>query len=151
MRLTPHFTLEEMIKSKQHPETKNEPNEQQILNLINVCEWLEILRATYNDCYSDLHDGQAQPIIINSGFRCKMLNHAVGGEPTSNHLDGCAADIKCRDCAQAVRYAAILIDTFTFRHKQWDEIIIEKKGARFWLHFAVRPERNRCKVTCITL
>jgi len=159
MKLTPHFTLGEMTASKSHPEVKNEPRPEQIMNLITVCQWLEKLREEYNKRYAQMrneegerrNDSPEQPIVINSGFRSKMLNYAVGGEPDSNHLTGCAADIRCKDCTQAVRYAAILIELFQEAKKEWDEIIIEKKGVRFWVHFAVRPERNRCKVTCITL
>ena len=29
--------------------------------------------------------------------------------------------------------------------KDWDEIILEKRGLRFWLHFAVRPENSKQK------
>ena len=148
MKLTPHFTLGEMTASKSHPEVKNEPTEPQIMNLITVCQWLEKLRTEFNDRYAE---GKELPIIINSGFRSKMLNYVVGGEQDSNHLTGCAADIRCKDCTQAVRYAALLIELFQKAKKDWDEIIIEKKRVTFWLHFAVRPERNRCKVTCITL
>lgn len=151
-KLTQHFTLGEMVASKSHPEVKNEPNEQQILNIIYVCQWLEMLRTEYNDRYrDDEHNGVEQPIVINSGFRSKMLNYVVGGESDSNHLTGCAADIRCKNCLQAVRYASCLIDLFRAADAEWDEIILEKKGAKFWLHFAVRPERNRSKVTCITL
>ena len=80
-----------------------------------------------------------------------MLNYVVGGVSDSNHLTGCAADIVCKDCKQAVRYAAILIQMFSYEEKPWDEIIIERKGVKFWLHFAIRPEKNRSKVTCIEL
>lgn len=161
MKLTPHITLGEMVASKSHPEIKNEPTEPQIMNLITVCQWLEKLREEYNRRYSLTPDPsptgegrKEEPIIINSGFRSKMLNYVVGGEQDSNHLTGCAADIRCKDCTQAVRYAALLIELFQKAKKDWDEIIIEKKsskGRSFWVHFAVRPERNRCKVTCITL
>lgn len=33
------------------------------------------------------------PFIINSGLRCKEHNRAVGGSPTSSHVDGWAVDI----------------------------------------------------------
>ena len=158
MKLTPHFTLGEMVASKSHPEIKNEPTEPQIMNLITVCQWLEKLREEYNRRYGGAGargcENGEEPIIINSGFRSKMLYYVVGGEQDSNHLTGCAADIRCKDCTQAVRYAALLIELFQKAKKDWDEIIIEKKsskGRTFWVHFAVRPERNRCKVTCITL
>ena len=144
-----------MLVSKSHPEISNVPNEEQIMNLMMVCQWLEKLREEYNRRYGGAGargcENGEEPIIINSGFRSKMLNYAVGGVSDSNHLTGCAADIKCKDCTQAVRYAACLIDLFRAADKEWDEIILEKKGAKFWLHFAVRPKNNHCKVTCVTL
>lgn len=37
------------------------------------------------------------PVIVNSGYRCKEHNKAVGGSEMSRHLLGCAADIRPRD------------------------------------------------------
>lgn len=149
-KLTPHFTLGEMTRSRSHPEVYNVPPPELIDNMILVCQWLELLRQAYIDHYND---GEDCPIVINSGYRSKMLNRAVGGVSDSNHLTGCAADIRCRDGAQALRYACLLVDLFEHAGKSWDEIIVEKRGLRFWLHFAVRPESrkapNRKKVTVI--
>ena len=148
--LTEHFTLEEFTKSASHPEIKNVPNATQKENIIRVAEWLEILRARYNELYPR-EDGKETPIIINSGFRSKMLNYAVGGSPTSNHLEGCAVDIKCQDCEQAVKFITILLQEFKKRNgARFDELFIEKLGVRFWVHFAVRKDKNRCKVSCYT-
>ena len=93
-----------------------------------------------------------------------FVNSLTGGrsqgspcEQDSNHLTGYAADIRCRDGEQAMRYAALLIDLFREAGRKWDEIIVEKKrSTRFWVHFAVKPETNRytpnrCKVTVIEL
>lgn len=33
--------------------------------------------------------------VVNSGFRCEQKNKEIGGAPTSSHLRGYAADIKC--------------------------------------------------------
>lgn len=35
------------------------------------------------------------PFVVNSGFRCEKHNKDVGGEESSDHLTGEAADIKC--------------------------------------------------------
>ena len=43
-----------MTASKSHPEVKNEPNPQQIMNLITVCQWLEKLREEYNNRYAQM-------------------------------------------------------------------------------------------------
>ena len=69
---------------------------------------------------------------MSSGYRSYKLNNKVGWARDSNHLIGCAADIVCCDCAQAVQYAALLMEISVDRGP-WDEIIIEKKFNRFSL------------------
>ena len=87
-----------------------------------------------------------EPIIITSGYRSPELNKKVGGSPTSNHLTGCAVDIRVAGIEQAMRYAVILMDYADETKQDYDEILIEKnsRGA-IWLHFAVRPKDNRRK------
>ena len=136
-RLSPHFTLEELCKTKTGIE--NVPNEAQVENLKRLCGWLEQLRRRWNDLYGDGDD----PIIINSGFRSPAVNKAVGGVSTSNHLTGCAADIRCIGMEQALRYAAILLDISDLNREDYDELLIEQKRNVIWIHFAVRPKDNR--------
>ena len=81
-RLTPHFSLRELTKTKTGIE--NVPNEAQVENLKRLCRWLEQLRRRWNNLYGEGDD----PIIINSGFRSPEVNKAVGGVATSNHLTG---------------------------------------------------------------
>ena len=82
IKLTPHFTLEEMTVTKTGLE--NIPNVTQTNALRILCrDILEPLRSSLGD----------SPIIIHSGFRSFAVNRAVGGVPTSQHLSGCAADI----------------------------------------------------------
>ena len=87
-----------------------------------------------------------EPIIINSGYRSPQLNRKVGGSTTSNHLTGCAVDIRVAGIEQALRYAVILMDYANETKQDYDEILIEKNhyGA-IWVHFAVRPKDNRRK------
>ena len=108
-------------------------------NLRRVCRWLERLRKRWNDKYGDGDD----PIIINSGFRSAAVNKAVGGVPTSNHLTGCAVDIRCIGMEQALRYAAILLDISDMSREDFDELLIEQRRSVVWIHFAVRPSGNR--------
>jgi len=142
--LTPHFSLEEMVRSTSHPEITNKPTPLQVENLTRVCQWLEKMREMYNQAHRT-NDGKEQPVKISSGFRSKMLNRAVGGVNDSNHLDGNAADIICRDCKQALEYAFILLILFRKAGQEFDELFIERKGVRFWVHFAVREFNNRGK------
>ena len=86
------------------------------------------------------------PIIINSGYRSSELNKKVGGSPTSNHLTGCAVDIRVYGIEQAMRYAVILMDYADETKQDYDEILIERNSnGGYWLHFAVRPKDNRRK------
>ena len=136
-KLSEHFGLAELTKTSVNIE--NVPNEAQVENLRRVCRWLERLRKRWNDKYGDGDD----PIIINSGFRSAAVNKAVGGVPTSNHLTGCAVDIRCIGMEQALRYAAILLDISDMSREDFDELLIEQKRSVIWIHFAVRPSENR--------
>ena len=87
-----------------------------------------------------------EPIVINSGYRSPELNKKVGGSPTSNHLTGCAVDIRVYGIEQAMRYAVILMDYADETKQDYDEILIERNSnGDYWLHFAVRPKDNRRK------
>ncbi len=169
MRLSEHFLLGEMCKSS-HTEVYNIPNPEALENLKRVCTWLEELRRRYNERYVWGADsppklggagrglnkrtfrpplappnlgGETEPIIINSGYRSAALNKLVGGSPTSNHLTGCAVDIKVYGIEQAFRYAVILMDYADETKQDYDELLVERKSGRYWLHFAVRPKNNR--------
>ena len=136
-KLSEHFGLAELTKTSVNIE--NVPSEAQVENLKRVCRWLERLRKRWNDKYGDGDD----PIIINSGFRSPEVNKAVGGVPTSNHLTGCAVDIRCIGMEQALRYAAILLDISDMSREDFDELLIEQRRNVVWIHFAVRPWGNR--------
>ena len=140
MNLSQHFTLGELCKTKTR--LSNEPNKEQVENLKRLCGWLEQLRRRWNNLYGDGDD----PIIINSGFRSPEVNRAVGGSATSNHLTGCAVDIRVAGIEQALRYAALLLDIADLNREDFDELLIEQKGSVIWLHFAVRPTGNRRKI-----
>ena len=146
INLSEHFTLAELTKTKSGID--NVPNEAQVENLRRVCRWLEELRLRYNLNKKEKikNKDEEEPIIINSGFRSPEVNKAVGGSPTSNHLTGCAVDIRVCGIEQLLRYAVILLDICDESHEDFDELLIEKKGPVMWLHFAVRPTGNRRKV-----
>jgi uncharacterized protein YcbK (DUF882 family) len=140
-RLSQHFTLGELCKTKVNLE--NVPNEAQVKNLKRLCGWLEMLRSEWNKRYGEGDD----PIVINSGYRSEAVNKAVGGMKGSNHLTGCAVDIRVAGVEQLVRYATILLDISDESQEDFDELLLERspKGG-YWLHFAVRPSENRRKV-----
>ena len=53
---------------------------------------------------------------------------------------------KCLGKEQALRYAVILLDIADESQEDFDELIIEVRGSRVWIHFAVRPKGNRRKI-----
>ena len=173
LRLTPHFTLAEMCKTSAKTADGNIPSHVHIENLKRLCGWLEMLRDEWNRRYGEGDD----PIIINSGYRSEAVNKAIGGAKGSNHLTGCAADIRVAGMEQALRYAVILLDISDESREDltssrvcshsaesmqaslcarstadFDELLIERspKGG-YWLHFAVRPpsQENRRKIRFI--
>lgn len=159
-RLSQHFTLGELCKTSAKTAdgrsatqgdallAKNIPSHVHIENLRRLCSWLEMLRDEWNRRYGEGDD----PIIINSGYRSEAVNKAVGGAKGSNHLTGCAADIRVAGMEQALRYAVILLDISDESQEEFDELLLERSPrGTYWLHFAVRPpsQENRRKVRFI--
>ena len=85
MKLTEHFTLEELTRSATAARhgIANIPNQKQLQNLGHLAEMLERIRIAWG-----------QPIIVTSGFRCEALNKIVNGSQWSQHKTGSAADIR---------------------------------------------------------
>ena len=163
-KLSEHYTLGEMTKTSTG--MMNIPSRVSIENMKRVCGWLEALRCRYNQRYvspsSDhpAHPGTPpnlggekdteEPIIISSGYRSPEVNRKVGGSATSNHLTGCAVDIRVYGIEQAMRYAVILMDYADETRQDYDELLIERnRSGRYWVHFAVRPKDNRRKTRFI--
>ena len=145
-RLSEHFTLAEMCKTSAKTQDGNIPSHVHIENLKRLCGWLEMLRSEWNKRYGEGDD----PIVINSGYRSEAVNKAVGGVSGSNHLTGCAADIRVAGIEQLVRYATILLDISDESQEDFDELLLERSPrGGYWLHFAVRPSGNRRKVRLI--
>ena len=66
------------------------------LNINNAIESQEIkdaIQSLVDSVLQPLRDAWGNPLAINSGYRCKELNTAVGGVPTSQHTKGEAADV----------------------------------------------------------
>ena len=172
-KLSPHFTLGEFTRSGSHPEVYNIPSHEAIANMKRLCTWLEELRKRYNDKYVVVKGDVSttldmtppslssrpskargeiseEPIRLNSGYRSPQLNKAIHGVAGSNHMTGCAADIRVSGMEQLLRYAAILLDYADESKQEFDELLIEKnRYGAIWLHFAVRPSGNRRKILFI--
>lgn len=85
MNLSPNFTLEELTHSEiaERKNLDNTPNASEVANLTRLAALLEQVRALLG-----------KPILINSGFRSKLVNDSVGSKDTSQHRLGCAADLR---------------------------------------------------------
>ena len=83
MNLSPSFTLDELTHTD-HREFENTPNESELANLTRLAAFLETVKTAVG----------GKPVLINSAFRCKEVNDAVGSKDTSQHRIGCAADIR---------------------------------------------------------
>ena len=169
MKLSEHFTLGELTKTSYYTTDGNIPSRVAIENLRNICEnWLEDLRYSYNVLYGEgrpltqvsdpsaesrrLHLGQTPselddiPIVISSGYRSEEVNRKCRGAKGSNHLTGCAVDIRCYGPEHMIRMAGILLDIADGTKRNFDELILEQRGSTYWIHFAVRPKENRRKI-----
>lgn len=98
-----------------------------ICNVITSFEVRDSILALTENVLQPLRDAWGKPLKVNSGYRCKALNAAVGGVPTSQHVKGEAADIAAGDPVKLARLAVklrlpfdqmILYPTFVhFSHK----------------------------------
>ena len=83
MQLSEHFTLEELTHTD-HRELDNTPNDKEINNIKRLAEFLEQVKVVLG----------GKPVMINSAFRSKAVNDAVGSKDSSQHRVGCAADLR---------------------------------------------------------
>lgn len=68
-----------------------------ITNVITTTEVRDAVKALVLNVLQPLRDAWGGPLNINSGYRCKALNEAVGGVESSQHRKGEAADVACTD------------------------------------------------------
>ena len=116
-RLSNHFTLAEFLNVGKYPD--NIPSMQVAANLTYGCLLLlEPARL------------EVGPILINSGYRNQRVNALVGGVKNSQHLQGCAADIRPRDPQQFQRLVAFL------RSCEYTDQLLTGSG---WLHISWNP------------
>ena len=83
MNLSPHFTLEELTHTD-HRQFDNTPNATEMANLTRLAAFLEEVKTVLG----------GKPIMVNSAFRCKQVNDAVGSKDSSQHRVGTACDFR---------------------------------------------------------
>lgn len=122
MKRIKYFSLAEFIKSStaKRLNIDNTPTFEIVDNLNRLADYLDGIRAKLG-----------KPIFISSGYRCPMLNKAVGGVVNSQHQKGLAADLVCADMESLEN---VLRETGGF-----DQLIKEhRKGSKsFWFHVSV--------------
>ena len=116
--MTPHFTLAELTATD-HREFKNEPNPSEIANLQRLAELLEQVKVAIG----------GKPVMVNSAFRSKQVNDAVGSKDTSQHRLGCAADIRVPgvtpdNVVKAVIAAKLPFDQLIREFDRWTHISV---------------------------
>ena len=139
MNLTEHFTLEELTHTD-HREFDNTPNADELANLQRLALFLEEVKTVL----------EGRPIMVNSAFRSKQVNDAVGSKDTSQHRIGCAADLRVPgmtpdEVVKAVITSGIGYDQVIREFDRWTHIsvpshpedkprqqslIIDKQGTR---------------------
>jgi hypothetical protein len=118
MNLSPNFTLAELTHTD-HREFSNEPNASEMENLTRLAAFLEQVKAVLG----------GKPVMVNSAFRSKQVNDAVGSKDTSQHRIGCAADIRVPgmtpdEVVKAVIAAGLGYDQVIREFDRWTHISI---------------------------
>lgn len=126
MKLTDHFTLEELTFT-QHREFDNEPPAEILPALTRTAQGLERIRTLLG-----------QPIHVNSGYRSPQVNAAVGSKPSSQHCKGEAADFICPAYGSPEKVARLLKPLMV--DLSIDQLILEFGS---WVHvsFTEQPRR----------
>ena len=127
--LTPHFSLDEMVRSQTATinKIKNQPSQAET-------DWLQYLCIKVLE---PLREYMKRPIQISSGYRCPRLNALVGGVSKSQHMYGQAADIRIlskEDGDKIFKY----LKTNPYVHKALYEHS-KSTGSR-WIHVSVSPD-----------
>jgi len=118
MNLSPNFTLEELTHTD-HREFENEPNESEIQNLMRLASFLEEVKRVLG----------RKSVIINSAFRSKQVNDAVGSKDSSQHRIGCAADLRIPEMTPDQ-----VVKTIIASDLNYDQVIREFDR---WTHISV--------------
>lgn len=139
MNLSANFTLEELTHTD-HRELNNTPNDTEKNNLKRLAEFLEEVKKVLG----------GKPVMVNSAFRSKAVNDAVGSKDTSQHRVGCAADLRIPgmtpdEVVKAIISSGIAYDQVIREFDRWTHIsvpnepvgtprrqalIIDKQGTR---------------------
>ena len=116
--MTPHFSLAELTHTD-HRTLDNTPNDSERANLQRLAEFLELVKVALGN----------KPVMVNSAFRSKAVNDAVGSKDTSQHRIGCAADLRIPgmtpdQVVRAIIAAGLPYDQIIREFDRWTHISI---------------------------
>ena len=123
--MTPHFTLAELTRTD-HRTLDNTPDPIALANLQRLAEFLERVREVLG----------GKPVMVNSAFRSKAVNDAVGSKDTSQHRLGLAADFRVpgmspQEVVGAIVDSGIPYDQVIKEYDSWTHISIPHLPAEF--------------------
>lgn len=120
MKLSPHFTLEELTVSQTAARMgiDNTPPPAVVRALERTALGLELVRVRL-----------AAPIIISSGYRSPALNACIGSKDTSQHLKGEAVDFSAPGFGSPRQIVDYLINSGL----EFDQMILEFNS---WVHLS---------------
>jgi hypothetical protein len=124
MNLSPHFTLAELTRTD-HRSLDNTPSVNEVANLKRLAEFLETVKVALG----------GKPMMINSAFRSKAVNDAVGSKDSSQHRLGLAADFRVPGVTPDAVVRAIMATDLPF-----DQVIREFDA---WTHISVNDKPRR--------
>jgi uncharacterized protein YcbK (DUF882 family) len=122
-QLSKHFTLDELTHTD-HRTLDNTPNDEERANLVRLAEFLELVKVALGN----------KPVMVNSAFRSKAVNDAVGSKDTSQHRLGCAADIRVPGMTPDAVVRALMAAQLPY-----DQIIREFDS---WTHISIPNHSN---------
>ena len=122
MQLSEHFSLEELTHTD-HRTLDNTPTDAELANLVRLAEFLETVRSVLDD----------RVVLINSAYRSKAVNDAVGSKDTSQHRTGCAADIRVPGMTPDEVVKTIIANDLAYdqvirEHNRWTHVSIPLEG-----------------------
>lgn len=129
-----YFTITELCYSDTAKKKgiDNSPTTEVRANLVALVETL----------LDPLREAWKSPIKVTSGYRCGVLNRAVGGSSTSAHLYGCAADIVPIN-GEISKFKEFCRKYFDVRRHLYDQVILEDNGKSEWVHIGLKTADGR--------
>ena len=131
MRLSDHFTLAEFTASQTAARKgiKNQPSAEILERLKSTAANMEKVRAVLG-----------KPVTVSSAYRSPALNKAVGGSPSSAHVQGYAVDFNCHAFGSPLEVAR----TIQGAGIQYDQLIHEFGS---WVHISFDPRMRSMELT----